>query len=752
MDHQPPQGNTSKSNFYVNSAFPLDHVATAALSGSSPRVSPNFLSALPSPLNVNSTPSASSSSSSSSTVSGSSSSNNLHGPPWSSFESVIQALIQSREKEYIEFAKYRIFVGTWNVNGKNPTADLSDWLAVDTTPPDIYAIGFQELDLSKEAFLFSDSPREEEWLVSVAKSLHKGAEYAKVRLIRLIGMMLVVFIRKEHVELLSNVTAESVGTGLLGRMGNKGGVAIRLDLCNTSICFVNCHLAAHVEEYERRNQDFNEIISRLSFLQTRPIKSIKDHDQVYWFGDLNYRITDITSDQVKKMIDLNELDVLYQYDQLRIQQEKKKVLAGYNEGSLTFPPTYKYDIGTDDWDSSEKNRAPAWCDRVLWKGGPTKLLTYRSHPKLRLSDHKPVSAVFESSVKVIDQVRYKKTYQDIIKKIDKLENEFLPQVAVDQTDLNFGDVYFHEPVTRTLTIANVGQIVVLFSFLKKPNQVSFCKDWLRVSPSSSAIEPGDTVEIELEIMVDKKQAGKLTSGQEKINDILVLHLEKGRDLFISITGKYQASCFGSSIEALVRMKCPFREVSFNDLTTLHRGGIGVDIVKQCELLNLDTGEEPPPCWDIPKEIWVLVDRLYQKGLDQKELFLRPGLNSELLKIREALDTGQMLDENCCIFTVAESLLLLLDSFIEPVIPYSMYQSCMDSSQNFGQCKQVCLSPSACFMIPLTMISFQQVILQLPTAHKHVFFYIVSFIREYLRNGKTNHSDIKVIGKSLCHVN
>ena len=62
-------------------------------------------------------------------------------------------------------------------------------------------------------------------------------------------------------------------------------MAVRLEFHNTSICFVNSHLAAHVAEFERRNQDFHDICSRMVFQQFVPPKRINDHDMIYWIGE-----------------------------------------------------------------------------------------------------------------------------------------------------------------------------------------------------------------------------------------------------------------------------------------------------------------------------------------------------------------------------------------------------------------------------------------------------------------------------------
>lgn len=63
------------------------------------------------------------------------------------------------------------------------------------------------------------------------------------------------------------------------------------------------------------------------------------------------------------------LDSLLPHDQLlRVRKEGKLFHDGWHEGPITFLPSYKYDVGTVGlFDSSEKKRAPSWCDRIMYR-------------------------------------------------------------------------------------------------------------------------------------------------------------------------------------------------------------------------------------------------------------------------------------------------------------------------------------------------------------------------------------------------
>lgn len=74
----------------------------------------------------------------------------------------------------------------------------------------------------------------------------------------------------------------------------------------------------------------------------------------------------------------------------------------YSEARITFPPTYKYDLNSDTYDTSEKARIPAWCDRVLRKGDNIRQIHYDAAP-LRFSDHRPVYATFQVLVQRVDE-------------------------------------------------------------------------------------------------------------------------------------------------------------------------------------------------------------------------------------------------------------------------------------------------------------------------------------------------------------
>lgn len=120
---------------------------------------------------------------------------------------------------------------------------------------------------------------------------------------------------------------------------------------------------------------------------------------------MNYRI-DHRRDAIIASIRKGDLSSLHAHDQLlrEIKHNRACRLRGFMEGPLNFAPTYKYDPGTDEYDTSEKRRLPAWCDRVLWHSRVNNRVTqlhYRRY-EVNVSDHKPISAAFSITAKKFD--------------------------------------------------------------------------------------------------------------------------------------------------------------------------------------------------------------------------------------------------------------------------------------------------------------------------------------------------------------
>ncbi|KAI3991514.1 hypothetical protein MKX01_017133 [Papaver californicum] len=225
---------------------------------------------------------------------------------------------------------------------------------------------------------------------------------------QMVGIFLCVWVRNDLNQQVSNLKVSCVGRGIMGYLGNKGSVSISMTLHQTTLCFVCTHLTSGEKEGDeiKRNSDVIEILKKTKFSQSQRVSgqpftpspaSILEHDHTIWLGDLNYRLAFPCGD-TDELLKNKDWVTLLKKDQLMIEQRAGRVFKGWEEGSISFAPTYKYLDNSDQYvaqtsKSKGKRRTPAWCDRILWKGKGMKQMWY-VRGESKFSDHRPVYSLF----------------------------------------------------------------------------------------------------------------------------------------------------------------------------------------------------------------------------------------------------------------------------------------------------------------------------------------------------------------------
>uniref|UniRef100_A0A7N8XEC7 phosphoinositide 5-phosphatase n=1 Tax=Mastacembelus armatus TaxID=205130 RepID=A0A7N8XEC7_9TELE len=426
---------------------------------------------------------------------------------------VLLGMCQNHHK-YTRPKQIRVCVGTWNVNGgkqfrsiafRNQT--LNDWLLdapkkaghpefqdSKTNPIDIFAIGFEEMvELNAGNIVSASTTNQKLWAAELQKNISRDHKYVLLASEQLVGVCLFVFIRPQHAPFIRDVAVDTVKTGMGGATGNKGGVAIRLLFHTTSICFVCSHFAAGQSQVKERNDDYSEITRRLSFPMGRLLYS---HDYVFWCGDFNYRIN-LPNEEVKDLIKQQNWDALTAGDQLVDQKNANLIFRGFIEGKLDFAPTYKYDLFSDDYDTSEKCRTPAWTDRILWKrrkwnfdktastSGANEddpdyswtpgTLKYYGRAELKTSDHRPVVAVIDVDILEVDPKARHQVYKDVIAMQGPPDGTILVSLCTSGPDDYFDDQLIDELLDK---FSNFGEVIDIR--LKSPGWIKSLEEEMSV--------------------------------------------------------------------------------------------------------------------------------------------------------------------------------------------------------------------------------------------------------------------------------
>ena len=304
--------------------------------------------------------------------------------------------------------KVKIMCITWNIAGIPCNVDYNitklfteNIFYYKNEPPDIIVIGIQEiikLSITSILSIVSNQENVITWtnnIVNIINKVFNTIEYYQLKCMDLVGIYLLVLVKKTLRKNISFIDSNVTKTGVYGTMGNKGFVTLTIKCFDSFISFGSGHFEAGQSKNEDRINTLIQLLNKNTNINDVDF-TFKEVDFWIILGDLNFRI-DLSYEDAISLIKEKQYDVLYSLDQFNTSKENSPFLKEYiREKEINFEPTYKYVKGSNEYAYDEdKIRVPAWTDRIFYcKNKNIKMLTYDTIKSIRYSDHRPVVGTF----------------------------------------------------------------------------------------------------------------------------------------------------------------------------------------------------------------------------------------------------------------------------------------------------------------------------------------------------------------------
>ena len=443
---------------------------------------------------------------------------------------------------------FRFSFLTWNIAGNHPLEETKKEFervfSGNIRSNDIVCIALEELEMSVKSVVTGSSDFRKGWteIIQQAPSIGENPDYELIFVDNVGTIFIAVLVKKDLMSIIHVDKSETLKLGAGGLLANKAAILLPFRIGECKIKIAACHLTAHEQNFEERNQQIREILDAVG----------NDVDYFFFLGDLNYRIT-LPYEEAIELCKHQKIDQLLQSDQLRNIQRKDKKIAELIEPEITFLPTYKFDENSDEYDTSSKKRTPSYTDRILSYVGQKRLylntgiepvfetdvvkhfitdpgyfttdcnssaktvapnypfpptcVCYRSLQS-KFSDHRPVHALYKVTCPIIKKEKVEELNAITRAKYEELKQLSTPCISIEPV------VLLKKPGQKNYQITLKNQSLVWAHFALKN-----VTGKIIVTPAAGTLLAGDSTNVNIDVNDDFDENStfffiSLTGGEE----------------------------------------------------------------------------------------------------------------------------------------------------------------------------------------------------------------------------------------------